>query len=817
MSYLDATAPQLAAAWGEGVRQDEALRAFLALFDAASVAFWLGNRHGPLAEENEPRFFRYLVLTCVIAVNDISGVDTGTNNFRTRLGQTLGMPQLQSVGGVNSLWKQLARWSEKRRARGLPVREIVLPDPGTMTLIGYAVRMAFPSWRDRRIFSAILERIPEKIRRSPSRLVHELARIHRTLDIPVAILDALEDFARRLRVGDTMLATHRFWSLVQSINAAFENEAGLTRHIPLTVELRFGGYDQDEPEFLLLEDGKSLGSRDWKQIVQRLTTDARSEIAKSLRRGHAIFNRSAGCWACDESGLDPAAMCVVIAKRGAEAKRWKANLRWRELDSEWDISGAVGGDILNPIVKMTGTAIRELVQPRFTGGIRLKKSVYLGQPGFLPNIEKPGNGRFGLSRLVGADEGVTIDGNGVLDIRRPTEGIWRISVGENGERADLTLSLEAHSPEPADYPAHPKPESWRPDKELRDDTAVRPLARRFAARSQSGEPWVSGEAICEAVFSRAGTSWREGELVELIKGALPSPMMVWDVIRSLQEAGWLDSFSSRVWRARRWHCRRPTFVMLSPEHAIVDGAVGGAVFNRIRDAARPRRINVEKVAGVSEYSPHTILVSGSGIEALALAMEWPCSPLNGLPSANTATQWLEDGRSPDGRRLASTWSHSVGLFLERATESTSVTVERWVRERSDESDLYVVRDRSGNVVKKTDVRVLAVLEGHRLNRIPLFEKHADSLVRIRKSGHLPLPVSRTLRFVSSVSAGPVPCENGSWSYRYGTNDEVDPWLRGFLGPGLRQDVQHEHETGAKAVEWRHRGGRRPAWNSFFIG
>lgn len=793
------------------------MRTFLAQFSADSVAFWLGNRHAPLAEEVEPRYFRYLVLTCVIAVNDISGVDTGTNNFRTRLGQTLGMPQLQSVGGVNSLWKQLARWSEKRRARGLPVREVVLPDPGTMTLIGYAVRMAFPSWRDRRIFSAILEEIPENVRRSPSRLVHELERIHRTLDIPAAILDALKDFARRLRAGDTMLATHRFWSLVQSINAAFENEAGLARHEPLTVELRFGGYDQDEPEFLLLQDGKSIGGSEWKHIVQRLTGDARSEIAKSLRRGHAIFNRSAGCWVCDESGLDPAAMCVVIAKRGAEAKRWKAHLRWRELDTEWDISDAIGGDILYPSVKMAGDTIYELVQPKFTGGIRLKKSVYLGQPGFLPYIERPGNGRFGLSHLVGAGEGVTIDESGVLSIRRPAEGIWRITVGENGERADLTLSLEAHSPEPADYPPHPKPESWRPDKELLDETAVRPFARTAAARSKTGESSVSGEAICEAVFSRAGISWREGELVELIKGALPSPVMVWDVIRSLQEAGWLDSFSSRVWRARRWYCRRPKVVMLSPEQAILDGAVGGAVFNRIRDAARPRRITVEKVAGVSEYSPHTIFVSGSGIEALALALEWPCSPLSGLPSANAATQWIEDGRSPDGRRLASSWSHSVGLFLERATESTSVTVERWVRERSDESDLYVVRDSSGNVVKKTDVRILAVLEGHRLNRIPLFEKDANSLVRIRKSGHLPLPIARTLRLVSSLSAGPVPGENGSWSYRYATNDEVDSWLRRFLGPGLRQDAQHLHGTAAKAVEWRHRGGRRPAWNAFFIG
>jgi hypothetical protein len=817
MSYLDATAPQLAAAWGGSVRGDQALQDFLALFDAKSVAYWLGSRHEWFASEPEPPFFPYLVLTCVIAVNDIAGVDAGTNNFRTRLGQTLGIPELQSVGGVNPLWKALERWSHKRRSRGLPVREIVLPDPGTMTLIGYAVRMAFPSWRDRRIFSSILEGIPERIRSSPSRLVYELKRTHRSFDIPTAISEALDDFAQRLGSGDTMLTTHRFWSLVASINSALENEAGVPRRASSSVELRFGGYDQDEPDFSLHEGNGARNDSPWSDIVKKLLADERSPIAKGLRHGYAVFNRSAGCWVCDEAGLDPVAMCLVITRRDSEARRWRLNARWRDLGDDWEISDGIDGNVVASILKLAGGAIREIAQPKLSGGVRFKQGVYLGQPGFLPDIDRPGNGNFAIARLFGDDDGLEVDRNGLLTAERPTQGIWRVSVGESGDRTDITLSLERHSPEPAAFSEPPRSDSWRPDRELRSQTADRPVGSNAPILLKAKEAAVSAEAICEAVFSKAGTGWQEGELVELIKGALPSPMMVWDVIRSLQEAGWLDSFSSKVWRGRRWHCRPPTFVMISEKEAIVDGAIGGAVLGRLADLARPRGLSVERLVGASEYSPPTVLVAGNGIGALASAMEWRCVQLDGLPSANSADQWLEDGRTQDGRRLASTWSHTVGLVLERSTEDTVVKVERWVRERADEADLYLIRDRGGNVLKKTSSRVLAVLEGHRLNRVPLFEKRSDSVVRIRKSGHLPLPVARHLRLRSSMASGPVADGSGTWKYLYSSVGEVDIWLRQFLGSGLKQEERHSTATATKAVEWRHRGGRRPAWNAISFG
>jgi hypothetical protein len=614
-----------------------------------------------------------------------------------------------------------------------------------------------------------------------------------------------------------MLTAHRFWSLVSSINSALENEAGVPKRASSSVELRFGGYDQDEPEFSIQEGDSARSDRPWSEIVKKLLADERSPIAKGLRHGYAIFNRSAGCWVCEETGLDPIATCLVIARKDSEARRWRLNARWRHLDEDWEISAGVDGNIIAAFLKLAGGAIREIVQPRLSGGVRFKKGVYLGQPGFLPDIDRPGNGKFTIARLLGDDDGVGVDRNGMLSTERPTQGIWRVSVGESGDRTDITLSLERHSPEPAAFSEPPKADKWRPDRELRSETADNSLGRTVPVFLKAKEVPVSGQAICEAVFSKAGTSWQEGELVELIKGALPAPMMVWDVIRSLQEAGWLDSFSSKVWRARRWYCRPPTFVMISENEAIVDGAIGGAVFERLGHVARSRRISVEKLVGASEYAPPTVLVSGNDIGALATAMGWPCVQLDGLPSANSGHQWLEDARTQDGRHLASAWSHSVGLFLEPSTEDTVARVERWVRERADEADLYVIRDRNGNVVKKTSSRVLAVLEGHRLNGIALFEERSDTVVRIRKSGHLPLPVARQLRLRSSIASGPVADGNGTWNYLYSSVGEVNVWLRQFLGRGLKRQERYSSATSTKAVEWRHRGGRRPAWHAFTSG
>src|SRR5690606_40671199 len=53
-----------------------------------------------------------------------------------------------ALEGLAVLWEAFARWLRCKRQRGAPYRELVLPDPGGMTRIGYSIRLAFPPRKD---------------------------------------------------------------------------------------------------------------------------------------------------------------------------------------------------------------------------------------------------------------------------------------------------------------------------------------------------------------------------------------------------------------------------------------------------------------------------------------------------------------------------------------------------------------------------------------------------------------------------------------------------------------------------------------------
>lgn len=822
MTFLDATLPELTAASGEDWSGNAALKSFLNGFDVGSVTKWLGSDEHFSTNEREPRYFRYLVLTCVIAVNDIHGVDSGTNNFRIRLGQTLGMSELQTVKGVNPLWKALSEWSRKQRATGRAIREVVLPDPGNMNLIGFAVRMAFPSWRDRTQFTAVLKGIPETIRSSPARLVKELTRTHRTLDVPTAIGSAMDDFGKRLKSGETMLAGHRFWSLVKSIEAAIALEEGHPSRAPIHIELRFGGYDQDEPEFRLFERKIRADDRQvsgdggsWQDVISNIPSDRSSGVAQALQRGYAVFRRSAGYWICDEDGIDQNDMCMVVSAKGSPARRWNLGTQWKEIGGHWEISGFVDGSDVVRLVGGQNTSIRELDRPTLIGGVRLKRGVYLGRPGFLPRVDQFGTAKISANRLVGSEGRISIGDNGAIETETPVDGIWRISITQRSDAIEIPLSLERDAAEPAVFAKTPPAPKWRPEEELRSLIPSQVVQLPANSLLDPAEA-TAADGLCEAVFSRAGSGWRDGDLVTLFGDALPKSTMAWDVLRCFQEAGWLDAYSSTAWRARTWRCRLPSFVRLSISDAVVDGALGNVMLARLEDSARRLRVTVRRIGGLSLYSPPTIHITGPDLDRLVESIGWPIFPLEGLPSSVPSNQWIEDERTPDGRVRAGFWSHSVGLFLDYDRDPTSVSVERWIRERSDEADLYVLRN-GNRIVGKTQSRVSAILAGHRLNSVPLFTVRGDTVVRTRKSGYLPLPIARQMRIRSLRSSGPIECDASKSAYAYNLDLQTQIWLRRFMAGGLEFKAPPGAGPTAKSVEWRHRGGRRPPWIDLYSG
>lgn len=150
ITFIDATPSELRTASGRDDWSDETARqSFLASFGAAEVRSWLGGRIVWAGlDDPTPGYFRYLVLTCFVVATDDKWSDT--HDFRLRLAQVLGTDTaFQSVTGVIRLWQTLVRWCERRRDAGDPFRQLILPEPGNMVLIGHAVKLAFPAWRDR--------------------------------------------------------------------------------------------------------------------------------------------------------------------------------------------------------------------------------------------------------------------------------------------------------------------------------------------------------------------------------------------------------------------------------------------------------------------------------------------------------------------------------------------------------------------------------------------------------------------------------------------------------------------------------------------
>jgi hypothetical protein len=123
--------------------------------DRINARFRPGYFQWPVCTE-APGAIVYLLFSCYVA----SGTDQvlSEGDFRRRMARTLGHSVETSypLDGLAGMWENLQSWLAKARAAGCPYRELVLPNPGRMTRIGYSLRLAFPSRRDQIILNEII-------------------------------------------------------------------------------------------------------------------------------------------------------------------------------------------------------------------------------------------------------------------------------------------------------------------------------------------------------------------------------------------------------------------------------------------------------------------------------------------------------------------------------------------------------------------------------------------------------------------------------------------------------------------------------------
>ena len=181
---------------------------------------WLG--------EQPPPYFAHLLVTC-IAATGTGDQELAQGDFRKRLCQLLEHPQgsQYNLPDLPVLWEALAAWLKRKRAEGVPLRELVLPDPGHMRQIGYSVRLAFPNRRDQlRLAKLLAEQGFD--RDPPVREVLTLVQ-GRLKEFGEVFQNSFEAFRSAFVRGDMDLARFPFWGAVVDAMAADLDESDRSR------------------------------------------------------------------------------------------------------------------------------------------------------------------------------------------------------------------------------------------------------------------------------------------------------------------------------------------------------------------------------------------------------------------------------------------------------------------------------------------------------------------------------------------------------------------------------------------------------------
>ncbi len=177
---------------------------------------------------SRPSFVAHLLFTCV-AASESSDELGDEASFISRL-RDLTEDQLldHSLQMLPRLWEHLAGWlaADPRRFRPL-----LLPNPGSLTRIGYTVKLAFPDRRDQKQLSELLDRAGLLGHEPPAGRVVALVASQRSRFRP-SFLQSFDEFRRLFEssaaLGTPQLVQHRFWAAVREAALRGRGQAGFS-------------------------------------------------------------------------------------------------------------------------------------------------------------------------------------------------------------------------------------------------------------------------------------------------------------------------------------------------------------------------------------------------------------------------------------------------------------------------------------------------------------------------------------------------------------------------------------------------------------
>ncbi|MBB4362192.1 hypothetical protein GGD65_003217 [Bradyrhizobium sp. CIR18] len=747
-----------------------------------------------------PGWFRYLILSCMIASISTDLVDEG--DYRERLRLILRFDSIiLDLRGIATLWQRLASWCESARSEGRPFRKVVLPDPGRMTHIGYPLRISFPSRRDRERFENLAAPLPAN---DPPEIISLFRRQLDRHPWSEGFRAAFLEFERRYRRGDRLLRDHAFWRFVQEVcdpgrSQPIAEDSPYLRLLiemdeEIQVEVSTCTIQNSDPRWHSKDDHTSqftgLLEEAW-TIVRETRSDNGpflTRLATELDRGFLAFKEDTwGQWSWS-SDIDAGILRVLIHSR------WKAHSDHHcasvRVSPEWWMSVPIGAGLYEALARSLGQVVAvetHLKRPSLEGGVRTS-GIYLGRECVLPSIRAPAGcnviidpQRVELGELnVGGSNADLIS----LSATPRLSGAWRASISESDASAPSELRLNFVD-RAIVHPVLTRPSntSWQYDNETASTQELGP-------RPETVMPTFNGfvsdvvSDLLEAVYAGGSSGWSEiGLLPLLTKIAGPNGPRNWDLLRSLRDAGWLEAWVAKAWRARRWYLKPLRLVQISGSVMLV-GSWNETHRERFFSAVADLGGKVEINNRGGRWIIPTLVAKHIDALKLSSALEIEIIKPQLDEVARAPGCWTSGNFNLARRKVVGYWSWSEGRFKSQQEKAGGeIRLERWARPRGDAADLFRVSSgRSREVIFNN--RVAAILEAYRQNGRPLFQRRGDLLIALTVEGKLPDAAVSRIRLRHSSPPGLIEEPSGEVLYSYPVDSEDIRWLSDKFGAAI---------------------------------
>lgn len=804
LTTLDATPSELRFAAGlDEYSDEEVIKAFLSVFTRDSVHRVFSGTVSSGGGFYAFRHFHYLVLSCLVEATIIGVSDH--HNFRVRLGELLndGLGPQGNVSGINDLWKALAYHLNAQASLGEAYRTVELPVPRYRTHIGYAVELAYPSRKDLTCLKKILQSLQNKAFNSRGSLINHLFETRH--DLPARMQDELLSLRRSYLAGDS-IEQYALWRQIESVLDVVARAEPSRKALLWQISLSFGGWDGDEAIITLSYGNRrvELESPQWEGDFAELFS--KRYLPASLRQlidsgVLVLYENRGGHWSQDDRRIPENSQVIVLSHISEITQNFDGPIT---IHDGWKASEPMLLEVALEITSYKGvlpSKQQNVSEFRIEEGLPLMRGVWLARPGYQPVIRIPEKADVDIQPPLAYER---CGGSVWIKDSACAEGQWRITLSQpSGTASTLDMKLKSNAPRATQWAR--RLANYEPAIELRDngngsfiDGALPATAGIYPNRLSDA---------LEALYARVGGTRPEKEIVGLIQRAMPDEFkkhLVWDLLRSLQEAGWLELDLNRKWRGRAWRVLPPMIVQTSQNSAIVEGALGASELSCLQ--AEAKRLSVEvHINAERPWAPPVFGLVGEALNPLAEALGWETE--NALqPNINKAPAcWPQEKREGFGYKSIATWKSDPGLFVrQECQQKGKIALDRKVHEK--DRDLFVIKD--GENTFKTTQRVVALMEYARLKKTSLFIRDRNMLVRNGCGGHLPLNVAIWLRRLTGVQTG-LDLTRGKQTYLYGGTDAAIEIIQRAFGMAIQSPANTSASLAVMQLSAQRRRGLRP--------